>query len=53
MAHQKPNLPQKTCVVCGRPFTWRKKWARVWDEVKYCSERCRRHTSAVTGDTPA
>ena len=22
-------------------FTWRKKWARVWDEVKYCSDRCR------------
>jgi hypothetical protein len=24
-----------------RPFAWRKKWAKVWDEVKYCSERCR------------
>ncbi|MEM6414555.1 MAG: DUF2256 domain-containing protein [Pseudomonadota bacterium] len=36
------SLPQKTCVVCGRPFTWRKKWERVWDEVRYCSERCRR-----------
>ncbi|MCB4378929.1 DUF2256 domain-containing protein, partial [Synechococcus sp. MU1644] len=20
----------------------RKKWAKVWDEVRYCSERCRR-----------
>ncbi|MEI8611211.1 DUF2256 domain-containing protein [Enterovibrio sp. Hal110] len=28
------------CVVCQRPFTWRKKWARVWDDVKYCSKRC-------------
>ncbi|MEM6649988.1 MAG: DUF2256 domain-containing protein [Pseudomonadota bacterium] len=37
----KANLPQKNCVVCGRPFTWRKKWASVWDEVKYCSDRCR------------
>ncbi|KAA5800939.1 DUF2256 domain-containing protein [Alkalicaulis satelles] len=36
----KSNLPQKTCATCGRPFTWRKKWARVWDEVKYCSKRC-------------
>ncbi|WP_410482517.1 DUF2256 domain-containing protein [Ralstonia flatus] len=27
---------------CGLPFTWRKKWARDWDAVKYCSERCRR-----------
>jgi hypothetical protein len=28
--------------VCQRPFTWRKKWADCWDEVKYCSDRCRR-----------
>jgi hypothetical protein len=38
----KADLPQKTCVTCGRPFTWRKKWARDWDSVRYCSERCRR-----------
>ena len=36
------GLPEKICVVCGRPFTWRKKWARDWEHVKYCSERCRR-----------
>ena len=36
------HLPEKICVVCGRPFKWRKKWAKVWDEVKYCSDRCRR-----------
>ncbi len=42
MAHAKTTLPAKTCPCCGRPFAWRKKWARVWDEVKYCSERCRR-----------
>lgn len=42
MAHHKPNLPSKTCPVCHRPFNWRKKWARVWSEVKYCSERCKR-----------
>ncbi|WP_416378454.1 DUF2256 domain-containing protein [Enterobacter roggenkampii] len=23
-------------------MTWRKKWAKCWNEVKYCSERCRR-----------
>lgn len=39
---RKADLPTKTCPVCGRPFTWRKKWERVWDDVKYCSERCRR-----------
>lgn len=38
---KKPDLPTKICLSCGRPFTWRKKWARHWDEVKYCSDRCR------------
>eukprot|EP00877_Chromochloris_zofingiensis_P007476 jgi/Chrzof1/2982/Cz12g06260.t1 len=42
----KPDLPTKTCVVCGLPFTWRKKWEKVWDDVKYCSERCRRSRSS-------
>ncbi|WP_083868281.1 DUF2256 domain-containing protein [Dyella ginsengisoli] len=44
---RKPDLPSKTCPVCQRPFAWRRKWARVWDEVRYCSERCRRHRSAA------
>ncbi|MFY0623415.1 MAG: DUF2256 domain-containing protein [Pelagimonas sp.] len=43
---KKSDLPEKTCVTCGRPFTWRKKWAKVWDEVRYCSERCRRSRSS-------
>ncbi|HET8904731.1 MAG TPA: DUF2256 domain-containing protein [Saccharospirillum sp.] len=38
----KQNLPEKVCLVCQRPFSWRKKWADCWDSVKYCSERCRR-----------
>lgn len=42
MPHAKANLPEKRCAVCGRPFAWRRKWARVWDQVKYCGERCRR-----------
>jgi hypothetical protein len=37
----KQDLPVKVCVTCGRPFAWRKKWERVWDEVRYCSDRCR------------
>ncbi|WP_306331415.1 DUF2256 domain-containing protein [Vibrio injensis] len=41
-SHQKAFLPEKLCVVCQRPFRWRKKWQRCWDEVSYCSERCRR-----------
>jgi len=38
----KTNLPAKPCAVCGRPFAWRKKWARDWEAVKFCSDRCRR-----------
>jgi len=37
MAHH-ANRPTKICVVCGRPFQWRKKWKTVWDEVTYCSD---------------
>lgn len=39
---KKMNLPVKTCECCGRPFTWRKKWEKVWDEVKYCSDKCKK-----------
>jgi len=42
---RKNHLPEKICLVCNRPFTWRKKWAIVWEEVKYCSDRCRRNRS--------
>ena len=38
---KKPDLPEKICAACGRPFTWRRKWARTWDEVRYCSDACR------------
>lgn len=40
---QKSDLPQKPCMNCRRPFSWRKKWEKVWAEVKYCSEKCRRN----------
>ena len=39
--YAKGNLPTKTCAACARPFTWRKKWARNWEQVKYCSDACR------------
>ncbi|AYF86783.1 DUF2256 domain-containing protein [Pseudomonas sp. JS3066] len=39
---KKTELPSKVCPVCDRPFLWRKRWRRCWDEVRYCSERCRR-----------
>ncbi|WP_344701474.1 DUF2256 domain-containing protein [Halomonas cibimaris] len=44
---RKADLPHKRCACCQRPFAWRKKWARCWDEVRYCSERCRRQARAA------
>lgn len=48
MAHKKNFLPEKICLVCMRPFTWRKKWERVWTEVKYCSDACRKSAKHKT-----
>jgi hypothetical protein len=41
---RKGELPSKDCVVCGRPMAWRRKWALNWEQVKYCSDACRRGT---------
>ncbi|MFK7982852.1 MAG: DUF2256 domain-containing protein [Saprospiraceae bacterium] len=46
---KKENLPTKICLICGLFFTWRKKWAKNWEEVKYCSERCRRNKQQKKG----
>jgi hypothetical protein len=42
----KQSLPQKPCVACGLPMTWRKRWRNTWDDVKYCSDACRRKGGA-------
>ena len=42
---RKADLPTKVCATCGLSFAWRKKWARDWDNVRYCCERCRRNKS--------
>jgi len=34
--------PTKPCAACGRTITWRRKWERDWDAVRYCSGACRR-----------
>lgn len=39
---KKSELPSKICAACGRPFTWRKKWERDWEQVLFCSDACRR-----------
>ncbi|GEP36452.1 hypothetical protein NPS01_01150 [Nocardioides psychrotolerans] len=33
--------PDKICASCGRRIEWRKKWARSWDEVRFCGAACR------------
>jgi hypothetical protein len=38
---RKADLPTKICAACGRPFAWRRKWARDWEQVRYCSDACR------------
>jgi len=45
----KSTLPSKPCLACGRPMSWRKAWAKNWDEVKYCSQRCRNGKAKPTG----
>ena len=37
------NLPFKLCIIWGLPFNWRKKWAKEWENVKYCSQKCRKN----------
>jgi hypothetical protein len=46
---QKADLPSKLCSACGRPFVWRKKWAKDWEQVRYCSDRCRGAKAAAKG----
>lgn len=35
------DRPTRICAFCGRPFQWRRKWKDVWEELRYCSARCR------------
>jgi hypothetical protein len=37
-----PQPEPKICLTCGRTIEWRKKWERDWDQVRYCSDGCRR-----------
>ena len=54
MPDRKPKPPEpqgahasKTCAVCGRTMEWRKSWARNWDEVKFCSDACRKRRAGT------
>ena len=46
----KTHLPSKPCVTCGRPMSWRKAWAKNWEQVRHCSDACRKRRS---GGAPA
>lgn len=37
----KPDILKKRCPCCGRHFTWRKKFAKVWGQMVYCSTTCK------------
>lgn len=43
MSNRPMPLPDKTCAACGRRIEWRKKWERCWDDVRFCSDACRRN----------
>ena len=47
---KKAELPTKACARCGLPFAWRKKWEKVWNDVKYCSDRCRKSSPGPQAD---
>jgi hypothetical protein len=42
----KASLPSKPCAACGRMMSWRKRWAKNWAEVKFCSNACRQRRIA-------
>ncbi|WP_394220250.1 DUF2256 domain-containing protein [Alteromonas gracilis] len=46
---KKSDLPTKMCPVCQRPFTWRKKWEKNWEHVRYCSKRCAGNKRSAAG----
>ncbi|MEK7345803.1 MAG: DUF2256 domain-containing protein [Pseudomonadota bacterium] len=48
----KRDLPQKPCAVCGRAMAWRKSWAKNWESVLYCSDRCRANKLSALRPAP-
>ena len=44
----KENLATKNCQQCLRPFQYRKKWKKVWHEIKFCSQKCRSENKKPT-----
>ncbi|MDB9813414.1 DUF2256 domain-containing protein [Gammaproteobacteria bacterium] len=48
MLHKKLNLKEKICKNCHRSFVWRKKWERSWDQIKFCSIRCKSESKKMS-----
>jgi hypothetical protein len=50
LAMSQPGNPRKSdnksCPACGGTIHWRRRLARNWDEVMYCSASCRRASVA-------
>ena len=42
--------PEKTCASCGRSITCRKKWESCWNEIRCCSDACRRRKTDSTAE---
>ena len=42
-AGQSGEPAPKVCATCERTITWRKKWERDWENIRYCSDACRTH----------
>lgn len=49
--YTKSNLPSKICDVCGRPFSWRKKWEKVRVFIPYRQYSVRLHWLYINGYT--
>lgn len=41
----------KTCERCGRNIEHRKKWDKNWEQIKYCSDQCRKMKSLISFET--
>jgi hypothetical protein len=44
----KLSLPSKLCQACLRTMTWRRAWRNNWNEVKFCSDACRKQSTKKT-----
>ena len=51
MPSRRDPVPEpKVCAVCGRRVEWRARWARDWEQVRYCSAGCRRRGLSAVDD---